>query len=463
LANGLSLGGRYAEEVCINSGVDKNKKVSELSKDDKGNVFASLRDLLINFDSPKPVVVMSEEKHVDSLPFILNEFKNKDTKTVKTFSESVDLVFSEGKVEKVRKERFKSFNKKIEKIEKIVYNQKSAVENLKKKRSDLKNKIEIVYRNYQYISKIIDRLKKARSAGHEWSEIIEAAEKEKASGLIEAGMFRKIDSKEGLVILEVEGCLIEIRLADKIENFTDTLYHKIKSMNSKILGAERTMKKYASDRDKLLKTKETLVERVESSLPKARVAVKKEWYEKFRWFFTSNGMLAIGGRDATSNEILIKKHMEVGDFVFHTSMAGSPFFLLKDGKNIGKEIDIEEVAIATASYSRAWRNGYRTQEVFYVRPEQVSKKAEAGEFLAKGSFMVRGKRELISPELEICVGIIKNKVIGGPKSIFDDEFFCLIPGKSKKSEIAKKIARELKVSVDEVMFVIPTGTSDIIG
>jgi len=463
LANGLSLGGRYAEEVCINSEVDKRSKVSELSKDEIETVFSSLRDLLIRFDSPKPVVVMDEEKHVDSLPFILTEFKNRDTKTVKTFSDAVDLVFSEGKIEKVRKEKYKSFNKQLEKLEKIVESQTLAVEKLKKKRSDLKTKIEIVYRNYQYISKIIERLKKARSAGHDWPEIIEAAEKEKASGLVEAEMFRKIDPKEGLVILEVEACLIEIKLADKIENFTDKLYNQIKSMNSKILGAKRTMKKYARDRDKLLKTKENIVENVEASLPKAHVAVKKEWYEKFRWFFTSNNMLAIGGRDATSNEILIKKHMDVGDFVFHTSMSGSPFFLLKDGKNNGKEIDIEEVAIATASYSRAWQNGYRTQEVFYVRPEQVSKKAEAGEFLVKGSFMVRGKRELMIPELEICVGIIKGKIIGGPKSIFSSEVFCLVPGKSKKSDIAKKLARELKVSVDEVMFVLPTGTSDLIG
>ena len=463
LAKGLSLGGRYAEEVCINSGVDKSKKVSELSGVERGKVFAALRKLLIKFDSPKPIIVMEEGKPVDSLPFVLNEFKDRNTKSVKTFSGAVDLVFSEGKIEQVRKEKFKSFDRKLEKLEKIVDSQQHSVESLKEKRDELKTEIEIVYRNYQYISKIIERLKKARDSGHSWPDIIEAAEKERESGLVEAEMFREINPEKGLVILEVEEHRIEIKLEDKIENFTDNIYNQIKSMNSKISGAERTMKKYAVARDKLLKQKESITADVESSLPKAREVIRKEWYEKFRWFFTSKGLLAIGGRDATSNEILIKKHMEVGDLVFHTSMSGSPFFLLKDGKNKGKDSDIEEIATATASYSRAWRNGYKTQEVFYVRPEQVSKKAEAGEFLVKGSFMVRGKRELMSPELEICVGIIKGKVVGGPKSIFSGEVFCLAPGKSKKSDIAKKIARELKVSVDEVMFVLPTGTSDLIG
>ena len=29
----------------------------------------------------------------------------------------------------------------------------------------------------------------------------------------------------------------------------------------------------------------------------------KEWYEKFRWFYSSEGFLCIGGRDSTTNDI----------------------------------------------------------------------------------------------------------------------------------------------------------------
>ena len=57
--------------------------------------------------------------------------------------------------------------------------------------------------------------------------------------------------------------------------------------------------------------------------------VKLHWYEKFRWFHASNGMLVIGGRDATSNETIVKNHMDADDLVFHTDMAGSPFFVIK--------------------------------------------------------------------------------------------------------------------------------------
>ena len=104
---------------------------------------------------------------------------------------------------------------------------------------------------------------------------------------------------------------------------------------------------------------------------------KKKWYEKFRWFVSSEGFLCIGGRDATTNDILVKKHMEKGDLVFHTQLAGSPFFIIKsEGKKIGKKT-IEEAAQATASYSRAWKHGFTVTEVYYITPEQVKKEIGA--------------------------------------------------------------------------------------
>ena len=61
----------------------------------------------------------------------------------------------------------------------------------------------------------------------------------------------------------------------------------------------------------------------------------KKWYLKFRWFISSDGFLCIGGKDATTNEILIKKHCDTKDLVFHTDLAGSPFFVIKsEGKDI---------------------------------------------------------------------------------------------------------------------------------
>ena len=36
---------------------------------------------------------------------------------------------------------------------------------------------------------------------------------------------------------------------------------------------------------------------------------KKNWYERYRWFTTSDEFLAIGGRDAASNSAVIRKRI----------------------------------------------------------------------------------------------------------------------------------------------------------
>ncbi len=66
---------------------------------------------------------------------------------------------------------------------------------------------------------------------------------------------------------------------------------------------------------------------------------KKEWYEKFRWFFTTGGKLAIGGRDAQSNTTLIRRHLQENDTIYHADLFGSPFFILKGGKEQTEEED----------------------------------------------------------------------------------------------------------------------------
>ena len=145
-------------------------------------------------------------------------------------------------------------------------------------------------------------------------------------------------------------------------------------------------------------------------------------------------------------------------------MSGSPFFILKSGRDAKKE-DIEEVAIATASYSRAWKLKMSSATVFYVNPEQVSKTPNPGEFLNKGSFMVRGKRNFIDVKLEISIGTKEDRIVGGPTSSISsqiDEFFTLIPGERKKSAITKMLAQKINCSPEEVIRFVPNGESNLL-
>jgi len=50
------------------------------------------------------------------------------------------------------------------------------------------------------------------------------------------------------------------------------------------------------------------------SIKKAR---KVLWFEKFKWFVTSENFLVIGGRDAQQNELLVKKYLRPRDVYMH--------------------------------------------------------------------------------------------------------------------------------------------------
>ena len=77
---------------------------------------------------------------------------------------------------------------------------------------------------------------------------------------------------------------------------------------------------------------------------------------------------------------------------------------------------MQECADATACYSRAWKLGLATLDVFYVKPEQVSKEPNPGEYVAKGAFIIRGKTNYLQPELKLAISVSNSKIIAGPVS-----------------------------------------------
>jgi len=162
-------------------------------------------------------------------------------------------------------------------------------------------------------------------------------------------------------------------------------FEKGKKAKSKIEGIKKTIDLYNI---KLIK-----VEKEQIQLEEAKERVKRtpRWYERFRWFITSEGFLVVGGRDAGSNELVVKKHAEKNDLVFHTEATGSPFFILKTEGKKPTERSIQEVADATYIFSKSFKAGVGGVNSFYVSPDQLSTTPKSGEYLEKGSFIVNGK------------------------------------------------------------------------
>jgi predicted ribosome quality control (RQC) complex YloA/Tae2 family protein len=258
-----------------------------------------------------------------------------------------------------------------------------------------------------------------------------------------------------------------LNMKKSIEENASDYYDKAKKLKKKITGAEEALKKSRKKLKQLEAKKEKYdAEEQIKTIAKQR---KKEWYEKFRWFKSSDNFLIIGGRDATSNEIVIKKHTEKDDLVLHTDMAGSPFFVIKAQNKKIPKTTIKEAADATCTFSRAWKLGLQTSDVFYVSPDQVSKEAQSGEYLTKGAFMIRGKTNYIDNKMNLAIGIAKGKeVMAGPLEAVKKhckKYITLQQGDEKVSSIAKKINHKFNntLDLDEIIRVLPAGNFKISG
>ena len=239
-------------------------------------------------------------------------------------------------------------------------------------------------------------------------------------------------------------------------------YSKSKKAKNKLPGLIKALK---STRKKL--EKEELSPKTQM-LPEKTPKIKKKWFEKFRWFISSDHFLVIGGKDATTNEIIIKKHTEPKDIVFHADITGAPFCVIKaEGREVPKTT-IEETAQFAASYSKAWQLGLGAVDVYSVKPEQVSKEAPAGEYLGKGAFMIKGKKNYFrNTKLLLAISFEGNTVIAGPENAIksrSEQVVLIIPGHEKSGELAKKIREKLgkDLKLDDIQRFIPAGKGRIL-
>ena len=177
---------------------------------------------------------------------------------------------------------------------------------------------------------------------------------------------------------------------------------------------------------------------------------KKEWFERYRWFNTSDGLLAIGGRDSSSNSAIIRKQLTKNDKVFHAEIFGSPFFILKDVPDSLPFDSLNEVAQATVCFSRAWREAMYGMSAYWINPEQVKKAAPSGQFLSRGSFVLEGHKNFIkAPNLRLAVGVQYHDeryiLTCGPPEPIKKNCICyaiIEPGLDEMTDCAKRVRTE---------------------
>lgn len=231
-------------------------------------------------------------------------------------------------------------------------------------------------------------------------------------------------------------------------------YQLAKELAKKEEGARKAMEDTRKEMSSAQASKEKAAS--EKSSPKMRR--RKEWFEKYRWFFTAGGKLVLAGRDAKQNDSLIAKVMKEEDLFFHADIQGAPATILVGGAaSEGQEK--KEAAQFAASHSSAWKVGAAAVDVYAVRKSQLAKHAQGG-FVGAGGFAISGEREWFrATPLGLAVGEKEGIVLCLPAAHPEAEKmrFSVSPGAREKGEAAAIIAKSLAASADEVLLALPSG------
>jgi len=496
LSRNIRISGLYSEEICYRANIDKTYLGKNLTDEEYDNLYSSfkkLRNQLLFGETDAIIVFDKDENQISVLPFEIDILKQYDKKHYGTFNEAVDKYYSKIDSETLKSPKDLKTESQIKTQEKILKNQEEYLEELKIKKVKYYQIGELIYANLNSLEKLKTVVLDAKKKGYSWETINNKLKEAKLENLNGAEFFEKIIPSTSQIMININGNSINLDLNKSIGENANKIYSKGKKADQKLKGTIIAIEKTKEKLDKLKIDKELIEAEVDFLIKKP----KKKWHEKFRWFFSSDEYLIIGGRDATSNEIIFKKHIDQNDLVFHTNFPGSPLVIIKNPNNTQIPLTtIEETSEFVATYSRAWKESWGVVDIYYVFPDQISKSPPSGEFLPKGSFIITGKKNFIKnvkTELTIGLKLIKldtdsqdnqevfyPKIISGPKSAImkqTNNYIAIMPTKSEglsKGKLAKEIIsifyKDIEkgskiwlklLSIDELLLYLPSGISKI--
>jgi predicted ribosome quality control (RQC) complex YloA/Tae2 family protein len=492
----LKLSGLYSEEICFRANVNKKEVGKNLNDEDFSKLYESLKSIRnkMLFSSVKAHIVFNEqEEEITALPFEIEIFKDYKKEFFSTFNEAVDNFYSKIDYESIKNPKDKKIEDMIKGQQKILVNQQDYLEELKLKKKKYYELGDFLYESFNKFEKLISVILDARKKGYTWDDINDKLIKAKDEKLDGAEFFNKIIPATNQLLIKIKDDEVYLDLRKSLGEKTNIIYSKGKKAEKKIKGTISAIKKTNDKISKLQRERETIERGIDFLVKKPR----KKWYEKFRWFNSSDEFLIIGGRDAATNEIIFKKYVDPYDLIFHTNFPGSPLVVIKNPENIEIPLaTIEETAEFVASFSRAWKENWGVVDIFYIKSDQITRSPPSGEYLQKGSFIISGKKNFIkNVKTELTIGLVlvelkmgannQNqgyfpKIICGPGSAIKKQALkalTIIPTKSKnltKGKLAKEIKavfireidEELKkwvalLSLDELLLFLPNGLSMI--
>ncbi len=426
MATRLNFGGELSEEILHRNQIDKDLK-SALCIDLLGKIIEVFEQCLADSTENKGYYYDSME--IGS-PIKLGFISSQASKEYEDFNELLTEMMSKEQSESPENQKMKRIQESQERTIK-------EYQRLAERDRDLGN---FISSNFPKINKIIGILSKSDT------------DTIKLEGL-ECKVVRK-DKAKKIATLNVGEKELELQYAKTVGENMSYYFNTSKDYLERIEGANDALKQtllgYTKNQERKKKERPRL------------------WFENYHWFYTSGNHLVIAGKNTDTNEKVVKKHMGEKDVYIHADVYGAPSTVIRneDSAEITED-EITEAAAFAVSFSRAWQNGLSSGSAYWVTPLQVSKTPESGQYVRKGSWIVRGKRTYmfnLPLKLKFSLREIKDMKVPmiSPVSEGKDDDIIIVPGNKKRDKIAKEIAQKMDVDVEEILRIMPSGNSDLI-
>ena len=430
LATRANLGGEIAEEALYRTNIDKDKMPGEI-REYYGTLYDNIMEIVRESEKNNAFYYESEEL---LSPVLLTALGKDPDEKFEDFNGGIDFYLK----------HYPETDKNKSSVERRIESQRRSIEEF--------NKLMLVYNEFgNYLKMNFQQLQKLINI------VYNNVRKSNLNNFIFMELeISDINPAKNTFAVNYNETKIVLNYRESAGNNINHVFNTAKEYKSKIEGAEKAIEE----------TKKLIVKEKQKAGKKKRV---KHWFESYHWFTSSAGNMIMAGRDAKTNEKLVKKHMSENDIYVHADIYGAPSTVIKNEGIDITEDTIREACEFAVSLSRAWPAGIGSGTAYWVYPSQVSKTPESGEFVSKGSWIVRGKRNyVLNLALELKISLIDYKgntipMISPAETATDSKKWVIIkPGNEKRSVAAEKVAKILGIEKSEIESILPPGGSIIV-
>lgn len=466
LSRTLNIGGEYAEEILFRCGIDRGSKC--LEEGDIQAIYDEFKQVLNSVESSNRVYLYKLGEDYYICPFEMKMYSEVRpiiyNGWIHAFSTNISLLNTTISVPE-RLEDVETIDVEVARVSRVIERQKSAIAEMSREINNLQHSAEILYLNYEFFDNLYKEY-----VYH--GKVVTNPE----------GFCGNISYNENLrkYVISADGCKFYFDPSMNVNTNASDLYNKAKKLKLKVESALKALNDH-ENKLKQLQVKATSKSESHATHHSINIDTKSRWwFERYRWSICPSGRIIALGRDAASNESLVKKHLNHRDLYFHADIHGAPSCVLKgcdlNGRVIDADLekDIPLAATLASCYSKAWALELATVPVYWVYPGQVSKTPESGEYLPKGSFVIRGKRNFVGDvKLELGIAIVRIKswykpMVSTPKTLAEmteDTVVAFAPGTMTKEKFAAKVTKLLGLAPSHINFInrmLPSGGFRII-